>query len=63
MRSGTTRYVAYTLLMFYRGLHCPLCRAQLEELQRKLPEFEKCGVDVVAASADDQGRAERAKVD
>jgi peroxiredoxin len=51
----------FTLLVFYRGLHCPICRAQMKELESKLPEFQKRGVSVVALSSDGQDRAERAK--
>jgi peroxiredoxin len=51
----------FTLLVFYRGLHCPICRAQLKELESKLPEFQKRGVSVVAISFDSQDRAGRAK--
>ncbi len=53
----------FVLVAFYRGLHCPLCRRQLGELEAKLPEFDKRGVSVVAISADDAERAERAKAE
>lgn len=48
----------FTLLVFYRGLHCPICAKYLLELGRLLPEYTKRGVDVIALSSDD---AERAK--
>lgn len=51
----------FTLVVFYRGLHCPICRKQLTELEAKLPELEKRGVSVVAVSSDDAERAERTK--
>lgn len=51
----------FTLVVFYRGLHCPICKTQLKDLEAKLPEFEKRGVTVVAASSDEQARAEQAK--
>jgi len=53
----------FVLVAFYRGLHCPLCRRQLGELEAKLAEFDKRGVSVVAISADDAERAERAKTE
>lgn len=53
----------FTLVVFYRGLHCPLCKAQLRDLEEKLPEFEKRGVGIVAISTDVQDRAERTKSD
>lgn len=53
----------FTMLVFYRGLHCPICRRYLSELEGVLPEFEKRGVSVFAASSDIQDRAEQAKSD
>ncbi|RZN08361.1 alkyl hydroperoxide reductase [Bradyrhizobium genosp. SA-3] len=47
----------FTLLVFYRGLHCPICKTQLRELESKLEEFEKRGVAVVAISSDTRERA------
>ena len=49
----------FTLLVFYRGLHCPLCRTYLQQLVRLLDDFAEIGVEAVAVSSDDQGRAER----
>ena len=51
----------FTLVVFYRGLHCPVCAKYLRELERVLPEFESRGVQVVAISSDVQERAEQAK--
>lgn len=47
----------FTLLVFYRGLHCPICKTQLRELESKLDDFEKRGVAVVAISSDTKERA------
>lgn len=51
----------FTLLVFYRGLHCPICSRQLAELERLLPEFHKRGVTPIAISSDSQERAETAR--
>jgi peroxiredoxin len=51
----------FTLIVFYRGLHCPICRMQLADLEAKLPDFTKHGAGVVALSSDRAERAERAK--
>jgi peroxiredoxin len=51
----------FTFVVFYRGLHCPICRTQLGELETKLPDFAKRGVGVVALSSDVAERAGRAK--
>jgi peroxiredoxin len=51
----------FSFVVFYRGLHCPICRTQLAELESKLPDFAKRGVNVVAMSSDVAARAERAR--
>ncbi len=51
---------AFTLVAFYRGLHCPICRGHLAELNRALDNFAATGVtSVVAVSGDDADRAQR----
>jgi peroxiredoxin len=47
----------FTLLVFYRGLHCPICKTQLRDLESKLDEFDKRGVAVAAISSDTKERA------
>jgi peroxiredoxin len=47
----------FTLLVFYRGLHCPICTKYLIELERAIPEFEKRQVRVITISSDDRERA------
>lgn len=51
----------FTLVVFYRGLHCPICSKYLKDLDNKLEEFDKRGVEVIAVSADPQDRAEQSK--
>jgi alkyl hydroperoxide reductase subunit AhpC len=51
----------FEMIVAYRGLHCPVCKTYLGELEAKLPEFAKRGVDVIAISTDSRERAERAK--
>ncbi len=48
----------YTLVAFYRGLHCPICATYLKELERLVPEFETRGVKAIAVSTDDKERAQ-----
>jgi peroxiredoxin len=48
----------FTLVVFYRGLHCPICLKYLLELGRLQPEFEKRGVKVIALSSDVRERAQ-----
>jgi peroxiredoxin len=45
----------FTLVVFYRGLHCPICGKYLGRLQ---PEFDKRGVKVIALSGDGRERAQ-----
>lgn len=45
-----------TFLVFYRGLHCPICIKELAALEEALPEFEAKGIRVVAVSSDDEAR-------
>ena len=51
----------FTMVVFYRGLHCPVCRKYLTELERLAGEFESRGVDVFVASSDDEARARETK--
>jgi len=48
----------FTLVVFYRGLHCPICLKYLLELGRLQPEFERRGVKLVAVSSDGRERAQ-----
>lgn len=47
----------FSLIVFYRGLHCPICGRYLAELGKLLPEFAKRGVAVIAVSSDARPRA------
>jgi len=47
----------FTLVVFYRGQHCPICQRYLHELGGLQGEFEKRGVDVIAVSGDTAERA------
>jgi peroxiredoxin len=48
----------FSMVVAYRGLHCPICAKYLLELGRLLPEFDKRGVSVIAVSSDGQERAQ-----
>jgi peroxiredoxin len=51
------------MIVVYRGLHCPICKTYLRELEDKISEFDEAGVSVVAVSCDPVDRAEHAKRD
>ena len=48
----------FTMVVFYRGLHCPICAKYLLELGRMLPDFAQRGVNVIAVSSDTRERAQ-----
>lgn len=50
----------FTLVIFYRGKHCPLCKSYLQELQTKISKFTDLGVNVIAISSDTEKRAKAA---
>jgi peroxiredoxin len=47
----------FTLISFYRGLHCPVCLKYLRDLESLLPEYERRGTKVIAISSDTHDRA------
>lgn len=51
----------FTLLIAYRGYHCPLCKKQLEEINSKLEKIEKLGVKVFVFSHDIEEKAKKTK--
>lgn len=51
------------MIVFYRGLHCPVCSRYLASLENLMPEFRSRGVEVIAVSSDVRERAERARSD
>jgi peroxiredoxin len=65
--SGTTWSLAsakperFSLIVFYRGLHCPICTTYVAELDRLIPELATRGVETVAISTDTEERARQAQ--
>lgn len=47
----------FTLIAFFRGLHCPICGNYIRDLDSKFDEFVKRGVTVFALSSDTEERA------
>lgn len=47
----------FTMLVFYRGKHCPICKSYLEELAGKLDKFTGQGITPFAISMDSEERA------
>lgn len=49
----------FTMIVFYRGYHCPICKNQLHDLLSKKADFEAAGVNIVVASSNDEALAEK----
>ena len=59
LRLGTGDGGRFTLVVFYRGLHCPICRRQLAELDRRSGDLREVGVGrVVAVSMESAERSQ-----
>ena len=48
----------FTMVVFFRGLHCPICINYLSELARLQSEFFDNGVNQIVISSDDKTRSE-----
>ncbi len=53
----------FTLIVAYRGQHCPICKTYLQELNRSAGKFAERGVGVLVVSTDDLERARAARED
>ena len=51
----------FTLVVFYRGRHCPICGLYLGELNRRADDFAENGVNILVLSGDSEERAADAK--
>lgn len=47
----------FTMLVFYRGKHCPVCRGYLEEIASRLDDLTAAGLQPFAISMDSEERA------
>lgn len=45
------------LIVVYRGLHCPICKKYLGQLNGMKADFEAMGVEIVAVSTDPEDKA------
>jgi len=48
----------WQMVVVYRGLHCPICKKYLAELEELQSQFHAEGVDVIAVSGDPQNKAQ-----
>jgi len=47
----------FTQIVFYRGLHCPICKGYLKSIDSRLADFEEHGIETIAISMDGRDRA------
>jgi peroxiredoxin len=50
----------FTMVVFYRGYHCPACKNYIGGLAKLLSEYEAAGLSVVAVSMNDEELAQKA---
>ena len=51
----------FSMVVFYRGLHCPVCKAYLGGLEKILTQYKERGIAVVAVSMDSDAKAAQSK--
>ena len=51
----------FSLLVFYRGKHCPVCKTYLKTFEGMFEDIQKRGVEIVALSMDTKSTAEAAR--
>ena len=49
----------FTMLVFYRGLHCPVCKSYLQKLEGLLDAYQESGFSTIAISMNDKDLAEQ----
>ncbi|MEO0412411.1 MAG: peroxiredoxin-like family protein [Pseudomonadota bacterium] len=51
----------FTMIVVYRGLHCGICKKQLQQLEAMLEDFTAAGIQAVAVSSDPEEKAAQAR--
>ncbi len=46
----------FTIVVFYRGKHCPICKTYMKEIDARIDQAAEQGIGVVAVSMDDEER-------
>ncbi len=61
---GTGADGRFSIVVFFRGLHCPICRKQLTEIEKNLDSLAGSGVGrIVAVSMETAERSEQLAID
>ncbi|MFT5220170.1 MAG: peroxiredoxin [Gammaproteobacteria bacterium] len=53
----------FTMVVFYRGLHCPICSKYIAELDKLSGDFAEIGVSILPLSSDTRERADQTQKD
>lgn len=53
----------FTMVVFYRGHHCPVCKIYLETMNGLVDGYREAGFELVAASMNDKAIAEKTKAE
>lgn len=48
---------AFTMIVFYRGLHCPVCKSYTNTLNDLVDDYADRGIEIVTVSMDTEERA------
>ncbi|GAC1500079.1 MAG: peroxiredoxin-like family protein [Pseudarthrobacter sp.] len=60
LKLGTGNGGRFSMVVFYRGLHCPICRKQLTEIDKRIQDLNAAGIgQVVAVSMETAERSTR----
>lgn len=62
-RLSRQRPDSFTMIVAYRGLHCPICKGYLQGLRELYDGFLDAGFEVLNVSMDEKARAEEAHRD
>jgi peroxiredoxin len=60
-RIATAEPQRFSLIVFYRRLHCPICTTYVSELDRVVPDLHERGVEPITISSDTEARAREAQ--
>ncbi|SCA56437.1 conserved hypothetical protein [Candidatus Terasakiella magnetica] len=60
---GDQKPDSFTMIAFYRGYHCPLCKMYLGKLNSLVEGLKERGINLLVASSDSKERAELAQKD
>lgn len=54
---------AFTMIVVYRGLHCPMCKKYMQKIRAMYDDILAKGVEVLHVSMDGRDRAEKAQAE